>query len=196
MWAVSALAALQLDRPLCGLSVDLARAFKLIPRQHSFALAEHLGVPSMVLTPWKNFLQGCTRAFKVRDFLSPATLSTCGMPEGDALSVYSMVQLNFVWHIYQKQFCPSVRACSFVDNLSLLAECPADLAVGYSTLCAFFELWNLQIDLGKSYSCVGPWIQVIGLIFGASLCKWCCPWVGWLSLLLQTSLSCIAECSL
>ena len=119
--------------------------------RHSFALAEHLGVPSIVLTPWKAFLQGCTRAFKVRDFLSYATRSTCGMPEGDALSVYAMVQLNFVWHIYQKQFCPNVRACSFVDNLSLLAEYPADLAAGYSTLCAFFELWNLQIDLGKSY---------------------------------------------
>ena len=32
--------------------------------RHSFALAEHLGVPSIVLTPWKAFLQGCTRAFK------------------------------------------------------------------------------------------------------------------------------------
>ena len=142
---------LQQQQAMCGLSVDLVRAFNFIPRQHSFALAQHLGVPSTVLTPWKAFLGCCTRAFKIHDALSVATHSSCGMPEGDALSVYAMVQLNFVWHIYQKQFCPSVRACSFVDNLSLTATHPSDLAVGYSCLCSFFELWNLQIDLGKSY---------------------------------------------
>ena len=142
---------LQQTEDKCGLSVDLIRAFNHIPRQHSFALAQHLGVPFTVLTPWKAFLGGCTRAFKIHDVLSESTISTCGMPEGDALSVYAMVQLNLVWHIYQKQFCPSVRACSFVDNLSLTAARPADLAQGYSCLCSFFELWNLQIDLEKSY---------------------------------------------
>ena len=142
---------LQQTEDTCGLSVDLIRAFNHIPRQHSFALAQHLGVPFTVLTPWKAFLGGCTRAFKIHDVLSESTISTCGMPEGDALSVYAMVQLNLVWHIYQKQFCPSVRACSFVGNLSLTAARPADLAQGYSCLCSFFELWNLQIDLEKSY---------------------------------------------
>ena len=142
---------LQQNTALAGLSVDLVRAFNFTPRQHSFVLAEHLGVPAMVLTPWKAFLQGCTRAFRIHECLSEATTSTCGMPEGDALSVYAMVQLNFVWHIYQKQFCPSVRSLSFVDNLSLVASCPAELAVGYSTLCSFFDLWNLRIDLDKSY---------------------------------------------
>lgn len=142
---------LQQQQAMCGLSVDLVRAFNFIPRQHSFSLAQHLGVPSRVLAPWKAFLGNCTRAFRIHDALSLATQSSCGMPEGDALSVYAMVQLNFVWHIYQKQFCPSVRACSFVDNLSLTATRPSDLAAGYSCLCSFFELWNLQIDLDKSY---------------------------------------------
>ncbi len=142
---------LQHDSPLCGLSVDLVRAFNFIPRQHSFALAEHLGVPDVVLRPWKSFLGGCTRAFRIHETLSKATTSCCGMPEGDALSVYAMVQLNFVWHIYQKQFCPSVRACSFVDNLSLTASRPSELASGYMCLTSFFELWNLQIDLDKSH---------------------------------------------
>ncbi len=142
---------LQQNSPCCGLSVDLVRAFNFIPRQHSFALAEHLGVPDTVLRPWQSFLTGCTRAFRIHDVLSMATTSTCGMPEGDALSVYAMVQLNFVWHIYQKQFCPSVRACSFVDNLTLVAAEPSELASGYMCLTSFFDLWNLRVDLSKSY---------------------------------------------
>ena len=143
--------AMQHDRDLCGLSVDLVRAFNFIPRQHSFGLAEHLGVPFRVIAPWRCFLTHCTRAFRVHDTLSSSTTSCCGMPEGDALSVFAMAQLDFAWHIYQKHFSPSVRACSFVDNLSLVAEKPSDLAQGYSCLVTFFELWNLQVDLTKSY---------------------------------------------
>jgi hypothetical protein len=44
---------LQGAQPLCGLSTDLIRAFNNIPRQHIFALAQHLGVPSKVLQPWR-----------------------------------------------------------------------------------------------------------------------------------------------
>jgi len=44
---------LQGAQPLCGLSTDLIRAFNNIPRQHTFALAQHLGVPSKVLQPWR-----------------------------------------------------------------------------------------------------------------------------------------------
>eukprot|EP00438_Fugacium_kawagutii_P020571 Skav226934 [mRNA] locus=scaffold965:110011:119532:+ [translate_table: standard] len=143
--------ALQSHEELCGLSADLVRAFNHIPRQHSFRLATHLGVPSCVTSPWKAFLDGCSRSFKVRNALSPATRSSCGMPEGDALSVFAMVQLGWVWHIYMRHFCPRVRSLSFVDNLSLVADCPFDLAHGWVCLNTFFELWNLRVDLGKSY---------------------------------------------
>ena len=142
---------MQHDSDLCGLSVDLVRAFNFIPRQHSFCLAEHLGVPNRVMLPWRCFLSRCTRAFRVHDTLSDAITSSCGMPEGDALSVFAMAQLDFAWHIYQRHFSPSVRACSFVDNLTLVAEKPSDLAQGYSCLVTFFELWNLRVDLDKSY---------------------------------------------
>ena len=76
---------MQHDRDLCGLSVDLVRAFNFIPCQHSFCLAEHLGVPNRVILPWRCFLSRCTRAFRVHDTLSGAITSCCGMPEGDAV---------------------------------------------------------------------------------------------------------------
>lgn len=135
----------------CGLSTDLVRAFNNIPRQHSFRLAQHLGLPLCVLSPWRSFLQSCTRSFKVRGFLSQAVASTCGMPEGDAVSVYAMVQLGWVWHIYMRHFCPQVRSLSFVDNLSLVAANSFDLAWGWSCLVEFFRLWNLSVYVCKSY---------------------------------------------
>eukprot|EP00435_Cladocopium_sp_Y103_P034796 s173_g9.t1 len=143
--------ALQSGGELCGISTDLIRAFNHIPRQHSFELAAHLGVPGRVLHPWKHFLSNCSRAFVVRGAHSVSTQSTCGFPEGDALSVYAMLQLNYAWDLYMKAFCPLVRPLSFVDNLSLVSTATGQLAWGFSCLTTFFELWNLRIDAGKSY---------------------------------------------
>eukprot|EP00435_Cladocopium_sp_Y103_P057253 s55_g19.t1 len=139
------------DRPLCGLSTDLIRAFNHIPRQHTFGLATHLGVPSKVTLPWRSFLESCSRSFEVRGSLSESTISHCGLPEGDALSVYAMVQLNFAWHIYMRAFSPQVRAISFVDNLALVAAAPAHLVAGLACLIEFFKLWNLATEAAKSY---------------------------------------------
>ena len=73
---------LQVHGDLRGLSTDLTRAFNFIPRQHSFSLAEHLGVPARITVPWRLFLDHCTRAFDVRGHLSSCTTSSCGLPEG------------------------------------------------------------------------------------------------------------------
>ena len=136
---------------LTGLSTDLVRAFNNVPRQHSFALARHIGVPDTLLVPWEGFLGNCTRAFEIRGWLSAPTTSSCRLPEGDALSVYAMIQLNFAWHIYMKAFSPAVRAMSFVDNLALVTTAPALLARGLACLVEFFRLWNLVLDHAKSY---------------------------------------------
>lgn len=143
--------ALQSNEVLCGLSTDLVRAFNHIPRQHTFQLATHLGVPARVIHPWKEFLSNCSRAFVVRGAHSTPTLSTCGFPEGDALSVFAMLQLNYAWDLYMKAFSPLVRPLSFVDNLSLVATSAGQLAWGYTCLVTFFQLWNLHTDVGKSY---------------------------------------------
>ena len=139
------------DSPMTGLFTDLVRAFNNIPRQHSYHLAAHLGVPSHLLHPWSTFLDGCTRAFEVRGWLSSSTQSTCGLPEGDALSVYAMVQLNMAWHLYMRHFCPQIRAFSFVDNLALVAYAVDHLVQGLACLIEFFRLWNLEVDHAKSY---------------------------------------------
>ena len=143
--------ALQDGTAISGLSTDLTRAFNFIPRQHTFALATHLGVPLTVVHPWCAFLTGCTRAFDVRGVLSPCTTSTCGLPEGDALSVFGMTQLCFAWHLYMRVYCPEVRSMSFVDNLGLTSCIPGLLAQGLVCLVEFFKLWNLSVDNQKSY---------------------------------------------
>ena len=142
---------LQDGSDFCGLSTDLVRAFNHIPREASFYLASRIGVPANILRPWKSFLDNCTRAFSVRGCLSSATKSTAGMPEGDALSVYAMVQLSLVFHTYMRLLIPSVTAYSYVDNLTLTALHPFLLGLGLAGLEEFFSLWGMSIDKAKSY---------------------------------------------
>jgi hypothetical protein len=48
-------------------------------------------------------------------------------------------------------YSPSVRALSFVDYLSLLTTVPGLLATGLACVIEFFRLWNMAIDVSKSY---------------------------------------------
>lgn len=143
--------AVLLSEDLCGFSSDLSKAFEHIPRPQTMALSRHLQVPETVLRPWSSFLDTCVRAFDVRGSLSPALPSKVGMPEGDALSVFAMVQLDFSWHVYMKAFCPAVRSSSYVDNLGVRGISPFDLLEALCTTSNFFELWNLSLDHSKTY---------------------------------------------
>ena len=144
--------ALVSDSPLCGLTTDLCKAFEHIPRQLIFALADHIGIPTMVTTPWKSFLNSCLRSFEIRGCLSPATSSTVGMPEGDGLSVLAMAMLDLTWHCYLHHFCPTVVGTSFVDNLSIRSSDPVALLHSLTVTITFFQLWNLSIDEAKTFT--------------------------------------------
>ncbi|CAK8995360.1 Putative ATP-dependent RNA helicase DHX57 [Durusdinium trenchii] len=116
-----------------------------------FWMIDYIGTPGFATGPWATFLSTMSRTFVVQGELSQCSLSTVGFPEGDALSAFAMCILDWTWHIYAQQFCPSVNAYSYVDNLGLLSLDAGSLAIGFSTMTSFFKLWRLEIDLDKSY---------------------------------------------
>ena len=143
--------ALLLNNDIQGITTDLVRAFNNIPRPHTRALAQHLGMPATVLNPWMSFLDSFERAFTIDNFISDFVGSSVGMPEGDSLSVYSMIQLDMAFHTYMRVFAPAVQSFSYVDNLMLRSSKVTDLLGGWAALQTFFELWNLQTDPRKTY---------------------------------------------
>ena len=58
-------AAHALNRPLCGLSVDLAKAFDRVPLHFVLQLAEQMGMPQTVLRALKAMYSQMKRRFKV-----------------------------------------------------------------------------------------------------------------------------------
>eukprot|EP00438_Fugacium_kawagutii_P000488 Skav216948 [mRNA] locus=scaffold3396:197642:204095:+ [translate_table: standard] len=98
-----------------------------------------------------SFLSHCVRSFVIRNAHSDPLSSLVGMPEGDALSVYAMLQLDYAWHVYMTVFAPTVRSLSFVDNLMLTGSSAGSLARAWTCLETFFEMWNLQTDSAKTF---------------------------------------------
>ena len=135
-----------------GVSSDLQKAFNHIPRPQTAILAEHIGVPQRVITPWMAFLDSCTRSFCVRSAHSEAVTSTVGMPEGDALSVFAMVQLDLAWRTYMAVFHPAIRSWSFVDNLTWTSPSTGETAAALVGTKTFFQHWNLELDEAKTFA--------------------------------------------
>ena len=144
--------ALQTGQTLNGLATDLKKAFNNIQRPQWFLLAEHLGLPARLLTPWKSFLGSFTRRFQVHGNLSSELGSNVGFAEGDPLSVMAMVLIDWCLHIYQHALAPPLRTLSFVDNISMLTREQSHLILGFFALKTFLDLWGLELDLTKSYA--------------------------------------------
>ena len=135
---------------LLGMSTDLQKAFNHIPRRQTALLAQHIGVPERIIHPWMLFLQRCIRSFVVRLSHGPSVESRVGMPEGDALSVYAMIQLDLAWRCYLMAFHPAIQSWSFVDNLSWTSTSPGELAAALVGAQTFFQMWNLTLDDSKT----------------------------------------------
>ena len=144
--------ACQCSQPVLGMSTDIVKAFNALPRHPIFCIAEHVGFPQGLLTPWRAFLSQNRRRFKIRDCVSKPVISVTGFPEGCPLSPVAMLLAGWAYHVYMQAFAPAVRSLSFVDNLSCTAESLPDLARGISATQCFCEVLDLQLDEQKSFT--------------------------------------------
>ena len=144
--------AMQSSTDLCGIGTDLRRAFNMMSRPLLQELTTTLRVPLEISRPWMAFLAHSTRRFQCGEFVSAPTHTTVGVPEGDALSVFAMLQLDYAYHCYMQHFQPSVRAHSYVDNLSLLESSAGALIQSWATMETFFSLAGMEVDPGKTYA--------------------------------------------
>eukprot|EP00438_Fugacium_kawagutii_P015810 Skav206886 [mRNA] locus=scaffold3287:72863:77896:+ [translate_table: standard] len=142
---------LQLNVEYCGLSTDLQKAFNHIGRAQTFLVAEHIGLDSQLLRPWKKFLDTFCRRFEIQTAVSDAVGSSSGYPEGCPLSIVAMLCVNWAFHQYMLIFAPKIRAYSFVDNLTMSSLHPEHLARAFFTLKTLFELFGLSTDDSKTF---------------------------------------------
>ncbi len=81
-----------------------------------------MGTPEMIIDFWLESLTDLTRLPQIGPHLGEPVSSTTGVPEGDAMSVCSMVVLSFFYHQYLGQNLLQVRITIYADNWSWLTK--------------------------------------------------------------------------
>ena len=138
---------------LCGLLADLQKAFNMLPRLVVFEACAIIGVPFPILMGWAGALSSMPRRFQIRNSLSPELFSTCGFPEGDALSCVAMMVVDVIFHEWFRHFLPCVQPISYVDDWQLLLCNPDMMTHTYQTLDSLVHELGLLLDKQKSHVC-------------------------------------------
>ena len=138
-------------KPLVGLVADLEKAFNHIPRQPIWQILHSLQVPEWLIRSWCGFVSLQERRFRVRTTTGAPVTSSCGYPEGCALSVASMCLIDLALDWWMQELHPKVRVYTFVDDWQLLHDCISSHEEVASHLGAFVSKLDMIMDTKKSY---------------------------------------------
>ena len=135
---------------LCGVAVDLVKAYNMLPRLPVAAFAKMCGIPDSILHPWISMLTQLRRHFKVQGSTGPPLLSSTGFAEGDPLSCLAMAVLNIACHHNFRSVTNHGQLLSFVDNWRALASSPEDLVSAHQAIADFARAWDLFVNSDKT----------------------------------------------
>ena len=148
LWSIEL--AYETGTPLSGLIVDLRKAFNFLPRLVVMEACAWVGIPFAVLTGWSGALAMMPRHFQINGSLSPAAHSTCGLPEGCALSCVGMMVLDMLFHAWMLHSFPLCQPLSYVDDWQVLLLDPQTMASVFASLESLTHAMDLQLDAKKT----------------------------------------------
>ena len=135
--------------PQGGFTLDLVKAFNLIPRQMAKRLLVHMGVPSNIIGFWIRSLNHMERTLQIKGFCSKPVPSTTGAPEGDALSVCAMLAIAAVY-FHRMSLC-RVTPFTYADNWTFMSNSQRSLFRAFISTLNFAQALQMKVDLKKSW---------------------------------------------
>ena len=123
----------------------------MLPRVVAIEACAALGIPLNILVGWAGALSQMQRRFQIRQSLSPAVWSTCGFPEGDALSCVAMPVVDFIFHEWFQHYMPLAQPITYVDDWQLLLCDPSHMDAAVRTLDELVEALDLVLDKKKTH---------------------------------------------
>ena len=143
--------ATQRRRPLCGVVLDIIKAFNVLNRHFVLALLQHLGYDPRVASAWIGALNGMKRHVLVQGMSCGESTSTTGIPEGDALSIIGMYVVSFAFSCFIRQHAPVELVVTYADNWELVAASWSDLLGILPHLEKFVDLARLPLAPEKCW---------------------------------------------
>ena len=136
----------------CGLVVDLKKCFNLIPRLPLIPLMKKLGFPSAYIDAHQAMLKSLHRLVEVKGEVGEPQPSSCGVPEGCAFSVVTMVALTVLAADVIRAGSPTTEVTMFADNWGIIAQDAPTLQEAIRRLETFVQKMGLQISPQKSWT--------------------------------------------
>ena len=135
---------------LCGSSVDLTKAFNLIPRFPLAKVFQKMGLDWSIVQFWLINLSRLTRHPIVMGSLSESVASSTGIPEGDCWSVLGMISLSTVY--YFTLATPTLYPYAYADNWSWLSTSAKQNFAAWIRLLNLVSTLHMSIDFAKSWT--------------------------------------------
>ena len=150
------------DQNLGGFSLDLVKAFNTFKRSILYHAMAKLQVPETIVRFWINSLSHLVRHPQVNGLLGPGIESTVGAPEGDSMSIISMIALSSVFYFRRGQVHESIAPFSFADNWSWMSVCQRAHVRAMQTMLNITTAMGVTVDFQKSWhwGTSKPWRQV------------------------------------
>lgn len=136
---------------MAGACADISKCFNTLPRVPIFTLARLYGLPEHLCNTWHCALNGMTRMFQMEGVVGNPLTSTCGMPEGDPLSVCGMFLVNLALHSFLDLHRPTIRMWTFVDDWQFTGPDVSSVEQGFQTIGHFTDMLDLDLDDRKSF---------------------------------------------
>lgn len=136
---------------LSGIMADIQKAFNFLPRLVIMESCAILGFPFDVLKGWTGALSSMPRRFQIHGSLSAPAYSTCGLPEGCALSCVGMMVVDILFHKWMTHFFPLCQPLTYVDDWQVLVTDPSRLQPVYACLESFTQALDLFVDKRKTH---------------------------------------------
>ena len=140
------------DRPACGFTADIVKAFNDLPRLPAITAAKLFGVDQGTLLAWSGALSGFQRHFVIQGSYSPGVGSCNGFPEGCALSCLAMVSLTHLFHVWVRAVDMTFKPISYVDNCAVLLESPEAMSKACDAVDKFADMLQIKLDAKKCFT--------------------------------------------
>ena len=137
---------------LCGLVIDLTKAYNTLPRLPCLGIALASGVDQFTLQAWASALAGMRRRFWINGSVSAPVTSNRGLPEGCGMSCLGMLLLTQIWHEWIRCGNELHQPLSFVDNWEVICNSAGEVQKALDRTLDFAASLDISVDKAKTFT--------------------------------------------
>lgn len=143
--------ATQQRRPLCGVVLDIIKAFNVLNRELLLRLFAKLGFDHNVSSAWVRALGDLRRCVLVAGMSYGSSAASTGIPEGDPMSIVGMYLISYAFACFVQHHGDPELVLTYADNWELVTPTPEGLVRVLGQIERFVQIAKLPLAPDKCW---------------------------------------------